>query len=50
METELEILSMEDEIKKYNAGLNRVLNDLELRSVQAIHKITGIDKPTISRH
>ena len=50
METALEIISMEEEIKKYNAGLNRVLNELELTSVQAIHKITGIDKPTISRH
>ncbi len=50
METALEIISMEDEIKKYNAGLTRVLNELELTSVQAIHKITGIDKPTVSRH
>lgn len=50
METAIEILSMEDEIKTFNAGLTRVLNELELTSVQAIHKITGIDKPTISRH
>ena len=50
METTIEILSMEQEIKTFNAGLTRVLDELELTSVQAIHKITGIDKPTISRH
>lgn len=50
METALEIISMEEENKNINAGLNRVLSDLGLTSVQGIHKITGIDKPTISRH
>lgn len=38
------------EVTKVNIGLVNVLNELGLSSVQGLHQITGIDKPTISRH
>ena len=50
LENENNIIMTNEEESNVNIGLTNVLKELGLSSVQGIHKITGIDKPTISRH
>ena len=44
------IIMVNEKNIKVNIGLTNVLDELGLSSVQGLHQITGIDKPTISRH
>lgn len=50
LENENNIIMTNGEESKVNIGLTNVLEELGLSSVQGLHQITGIDKPTISRH